>query len=104
MNAWGVIVVWGAVVGNQRYRPGRGGKWIRQICVTSFLNSPLSSNQNVLLKSFEVIIEPEDVSLFLHLNDLESRMIQIPVDDVISEENFDLPVGWQGFQRDTQIR
>ena len=51
-----------------------------------------------------MIIEPEDVSLLFRLNDLESRMIQIPVDDVIAEEDFDLPVGWQGLQWDTQIR
>ena len=48
--------------------------------------------------------KPEDVGLFFVLNDLEPRMIEIPVDDVISAEHLQLPVGRQRAKRSIRIR
>ncbi len=40
-----------------------------------------------LLESLEMMTEPEDVGLFFCLNDLEPRMVEVSVDDVIAAEH-----------------
>ena len=50
-----------------------------------------------------MMTEPEDVGLFFCLNDLEPRMMEVSVDDVISAEHLQLPVSRQRSQRCVRI-